>query len=88
MPFPATLDDITPGVPTVGYVSAIQDVVDAVLGGRATTVGIAVMTVTFGVWSPIVPTVHVTPWVTGIANKAWATQKRRGAFGRLNKGPF
>jgi hypothetical protein len=35
-----------------------------------------------------VPDVTLTAFDSFVARPAWATQKRRGDYGRLNKGPF
>ena len=89
-PFPAIADDIGDGSPTAGYISRIGSLTAdfavgiAVVGGARTATLVRIIR-------------HRgtdrTPWVPGspvaaqsVSNK-WATQRRRGSFGRANVSP-
>lgn len=88
VPFPAAADNITDGVPRVGYISAA-----VALGGRMSTQRIIVggtggqIAVTPIITSPPAFTTQYDVTDSGAAD-AWATQKRRGSFGRFNVPPF
>ncbi len=88
LPFPSATDDVTPGMPTIGYVGSAGDIGTYVITPHTYNVVLRSTSIVFGVWSALVPTLHVTPWVTFVVPQAWATQKRRGAFGRFNREPF
>jgi len=87
MPFPGEADNDATGVPTAGYLTrlaALRNLFTAtqsVVGGAGTT---NFKLVIFHKGGNPVPTV-----VTGaIAQPIWATQRRRGSYGRPNNQPF
>lgn len=89
LPFPPAAKSELHGVPTSAYKTELAAVA-SILGN-----GITVLDVP-GNPGTIVPTLRPTPGVppdpatiTGhVTLGAWATQRRRGAFGRLNVSPF
>jgi len=91
IPFPSTTADTGDGIPTSAYQVALQTLADAwrqsVFFG---SVGSAIQAEPFLKHSPgktpIPATVtHIT---TGDANLKWATQRRRGSYGRINSSPI
>jgi hypothetical protein len=86
LPFPAAADNASGGVPTAGYEAtaltyandmAVPQVVPGT-GGNATLNPV--------LWDRVA---NVSYDITGVLiAPAWATQRRRGDYGRLNKGPF
>jgi hypothetical protein len=86
LPFPSASGNGTDGLPNNAYIAA-----GAALGGIID----AIQTVTAGPNSTIIQPVlfdRTTGNTVGITaaltEGVWATQKRRGAFGRINKPPF
>jgi len=91
MPFPSTSEDGSAGFPNAGYMIGLAAIKDEYVGHTSWTLGGGAQTINpvlrhrkdkAGVVSP--PTVIFT----GEGFQAWATQKKRGFFGRPNVSPF
>jgi len=86
VPFPCPADGAADGTPTAGYVTRLADL--GVFLSHDLTVIAGGQTATFK------PCLYRggtdTPKFIdqAINNDAWATQRRRGSYGRLNKAPF
>jgi len=86
VPFPSPLDNAADGTPTAGYVTRLADL--GVFLSHDLTVVAGGQTATFK------PCLYRggtdTPRFIdeAINQDAWATQRRRGSYGRLNKAPF
>lgn len=85
VPFPTELDSATPGRPDPVYVGNLDDLANAMLGTTSVTDGSEVMTVALHLWSPTLEQSFAITDVIGMPK--WATQRRRGDFGRLNALP-
>lgn len=86
IPFPSASDNEANGTPVVGYVSRLLDIRDYLIANKLIVDG--AITATF---RPCLYRggVDVPRFIEeGNAADAWATQRRRGAFGRLNNPPF
>jgi hypothetical protein len=87
-PFPAAADNVLDGVPRAGYTTALASLAAKytqqliVAGGAG---AIAVLDPVIFRPPGIAPTVTLTGYRVA---PAWATQKRRGSYGRFNKPPF
>lgn len=86
IPFPAEDSNAATGVPEAAYIVAIDDIGDelysvfpVVNGGNSTTNDPVVWHRGLLLGTPI------TGW---LARPSWATQRRRGAYGRQNTTPF
>lgn len=86
VPFPSTTDNEANGSPTVGYVTRLLDLGDFLVTNLPIVQG--------GITGTFRPCLYrggvdVPRFVEErVARDAWATQRRRGAFGRLNAAPF
>lgn len=89
IPFPPAAGNELTGVPTVAYISALSDLA-AVFGvaqvcnsttGVPGTIAPVLIPGPGGALTPI-PVTSATP------GHSWATQRRRGDYGRVNKNPF
>jgi hypothetical protein len=87
LPFPATADVVGAGVPAASYITRANAIGTALSSLQVLTAGASFVTLQPVLWSPANPTLTV-PITSGVAEGAWATQKRRGSFGRFNKPPF
>ncbi len=87
MPFPATGANELNGKPTAAYVASLSDFALALRGiTEITGGGAAVIPVEFVLWSRKFATMRT---ITGsFGSTRWATQRKRGSFGRPNSGPF
>jgi hypothetical protein len=86
VPFPAPGDANDDGTPTAGYMTKLNALKNALTTNQTVPSGGAV-----GTFSPVlyVPGGPPPKLITyGIARDAWATQRRRGAYGRVNANPF
>jgi hypothetical protein len=87
VPFPSETDNAIAGHPTAGYVTALGDLA-AILTGPYIGVGAG------GNTNDLQPVIlhrvdgSVTPITGHFERSFWATQRRRGDFGRPNTGPF
>jgi len=86
VPFPSNSDVDTDGTPNATYVGKLGDLDNALgafttvsAGGRSATVAIGIRQSKTG---------NFVPFNAGVNNKKWATQKRRGSYGRPNSSPF
>jgi hypothetical protein len=88
LPFPAAADNILEGVPRAGYIAAATSLGTMLTSQQLITAGgggqLAFDPIVFPRATPASWTVLNSFNVPG----AWATQKRRGAFGRFNRPPF
>jgi len=89
VPFPPTAGNETTGEPTAGYIG--------LLNNQALTFAANIDCLsTTGGTGQLIPTLNRRPASTfplttisaGLAGHAWATQKRRGDYGRTNRSPF
>lgn len=93
MPFPSTLDNAGGGAPTAGYVTRLGTVAALVANPFVVTVGpnsatmVPVLYHRLRVGPPIVPA-SSTPITTHLESTLWATQRRRGSYGRPNTSPI
>jgi len=95
LPFPATAHDTGDGVPTAAYVTAATTLTsnwltDNFFGSGGNSVQILPI-IKHGPTKGTPPVPPVSPWTlitTGITNNKWATQRRRGAYGRVNNSPI
>jgi hypothetical protein len=89
VPFPSTTSNETTGVPTAGYVANLLSLGTLLGSNLACTSTTAAAGSIQPVLIPgpgiVTPPIQVT---TMLALSAWATQRRRGDFGRLNRSPF
>jgi hypothetical protein len=88
MPFPAVSEDADPGMPSSAYVAALLAFGNLMLPNftipNAASTGSA--TLALVVYNRIPATTQlITSWV---ARAKWATQKRRGVYGRANQSPI
>ena len=89
IPFPPAFGNETTGELTVGYIGLLIDLATFLSQPQ-------VCNSTTGAAGQIIPTLNVKhgvfaapqPIASGIAGRAWATQRRRGDYGRTNKSPF
>jgi hypothetical protein len=87
IPFPTETDNDTTGKPTSTYVAAAQTLADT-LKASLVNVGAGGNTNSF---APVIlhrDTMTTTAITDATAQQKWATQRRRGAFGRPNVTPF
>jgi hypothetical protein len=91
LPFPSTAEDGTTGFPNTGYMVGLAAIKDEYVGHTAWTIGGGAQT--------ILPVLRHRKDKTGVTSdptvifsgtpvQAWATQKKRGYFGRPNASPF
>lgn len=86
IPFPWIDDVSTDGTPTVGYQTNTET-----LGSFLTTDRVMVVGAVTGRFAPVMYPGGAAPikFITGYkTHNAWATQRRRGSFGRTNVTPF
>lgn len=86
IPFPGEPDNQANGTPTPGYVTAVQAIANVMFSSRTLGIG--------GATSAVIPVL----WHRGSltwdevthkdAKPFWATQRRRGNYGRVNSLPF
>jgi hypothetical protein len=96
LPFPDNADNpnASPPVPSAAYVGRANAVAAAVIGLISFGLGARSSTVQLALYRRprphAVPPVSyaVTPMLAGSAEAKWATQRRRGDFGRLNSSPI
>lgn len=87
VPFPAAVSqDLVTGEPILAYLAGLTAMVNQLKAIHTVTIGGSSVDFIYGL-TPV-PDVSLTGYDSGIARMAWATQKRRGDYGRLNKGPF
>lgn len=87
VPFPAAISqDLVTGEPIAAYLTSITAMGTELIGIHSTVVGGSTVESVYGL-TPV-PDVTLTAFDSFIARGAWATQKRRGDYGKLNKGPF
>jgi len=82
IPFPATTDDTVDGHPSAGYQVNAAALADALIGSKlAGPVGNTANIIWVVRHAPAFTTTDLT---TRVVRERWATQKRRGDFGRPN----
>jgi len=85
-PFPATSSDTGDGIPTGGYVTAIAAIASVIRPLTAIAVGGRTATIQFGIYHRASHT--LTPITVAQSRTRWATQRRRGDYGRSNSAPI
>lgn len=86
VPFPGELDNDASGKPTTSYTGRLADLGDALTDDVIVNVGADSTTL-----QPVVFDRQLAGWnaITGrVVRAKWATQRRRGSFGRPNVPPF
>lgn len=86
VPFPAPASNQSDGTPTAGYVTALGDLSSSLRTLRTVVDG--PVTASFQLCIYIDPLAGPHFVVDATERDAWATQRRRGAFGRANNPPF
>lgn len=86
VPFPASLDNDASGRPTAGYLTALGVLGANIVSDRTVTVGANSVSLWHINFNRIVHTFKLLPNVVRVGG--WATQKRRGDYGRANRLPF
>lgn len=86
VPFPSSSSNQLSGLPSVGYITDLDNLGNALVTPLTITVGAAFVTLTPGAWDPIAAAFY--PWSRSVSRPSWATQRRRSAFGRFNVPPF
>lgn len=85
-PFAPSAEDVSFGAPSAAYVTAINQIADALIDKVTVTAGGDTAHIMFGVRQR--RTVSVVKIVDRMTAQKWATQKRRGSYGRANTAPF
>jgi len=86
IPFPAETDNSNTGVPSAGYVTALDLIGTQLFLPRTPGTGGNTNTLTPVIYNRVAHTaLGVTQWISRLY---WATQRRRGNFGRPNAPPF
>jgi hypothetical protein len=102
LPFPATASDQTNGIPTNAYVAALNSLATVIfavtnitgaLGGNATLVPV-LLHPQITKLNPAPPPKRIVTRAAAVTDvsvwfsrQVWATQRRRGSYGRANKSP-
>jgi len=86
LPFPSTTSSQTYGTPTAAYIAAALVLADAIRGFTAVANGGRTATVQMGLFRRAGSL--FTPCTGDDAGSDWATQKRRGTFGKANIPPI
>lgn len=86
VPFPSEEDNVTGGIPSVDYVVRLENLSDAILETQLVGAVPDVTTLTAMLFSR--DTGVYTPIVSTNARSLWATQRRRGDFGKQNISPI
>lgn len=83
VPFPSVTDNATDGVPTAGYVTKLNSFASNLIAGLATVnVGGRTAALQLVIWHRTLN--NWTPVTTYQSSALWATQRRRGSYGRAN----
>lgn len=85
-PFPPIDDDAVGGVPSNAYLAGLNTIFGSMINLSPVTGGGGSASVFLGVFHRASRT--ITPSTTFHAEPKWATQKRRGSFGRANASPI
>jgi len=93
LPFPATTADVAGGLPSSTYLTAAQSIASALLTNlsapNASATGVANLVPCLQHRPGISPLpANVTNITTISVSTKWATQRRRGSFGRANSSPI
>lgn len=86
IPFPASSDDTGDGVPIAGYVTRLNTLNAAIRSFSAIATGGRTATVVFGIYHRSSRT--ITPVISSVNQPKWATQRKRGSYGRANSTPI
>lgn len=91
LPFPPAAADVLDGLPSAAYIIALQAFANALLtledfntGGRTANAELVV----YSRHSIVLPGTHAYEITLYVARNKWATQRRRGSFGKPNNAPF
>lgn len=86
VPFPAAADNGTGGTAIAGYVSKLDALAGTLMGPLLVSEGGRTATLDPVVWSrKLVTFFNIITYAT---TNRWATQRKRGSFGRANASPF
>lgn len=86
IPFPATADDASDGTPSAGYVTRLAALATALKGLTAIAAGGRTATIALSIYHRAS---NLSDQITAsVSRGVWATQKRRGAYGRFNRAPI
>jgi hypothetical protein len=83
IPFPAAADDDTNGFPTAGYMTRMGFLAAAVIQNFTITSGADTSTIEAVIFHKGSPGTTTTV-ITATARQKWATQRRRGSYGKPN----
>lgn len=84
--FPSATQNQADGIPTPGYITALNNLATALIATTTITVGANSVTLLAGVYHRRFLT--ITTWASIVVRGKWATQRRRGDEGRTNPVPF
>lgn len=84
-PFPPTAFDIADGTPSASYVTAIDNIASAIQGFTLVSTGGRTANVTPSIYHR--GTGGTQSITVRLSRTQWATQRRRGGYGRLNISP-
>lgn len=87
-PFPGVSDDIGAGVPGAAYLVDIANLAAVLQVGISVTGGGGNVGLQLVLRSKALPATVYQPIITHREPAKWATQRRRGSFGRANVSPF
>lgn len=88
-PFPAAADNELAGAPTASYVTRISNVAALLLAPLTVSGDPSGTGRVYPILQYTATTIGVPATMSGYrAHNAWATQRKRGAFGRVNQSPF
>ena len=82
VPFPAESDNGPDGAPTAAYLVKLQALIDLLVAGGTITLGGGNLTFNWVLYHRVAGT--TTPLTVATARPKFATQRRRGGFGRPN----
>jgi hypothetical protein len=88
IPFPSPLASKASGAPTDAYLLLMTTLASALLGPIPTKGVSGAIGQLVAVTKPYNDFTPVTQFTSSKPSPAWATQRRRGDYGRLNKSPF
>jgi len=86
LPFTSTIDSETFGKPTGAYITSASQFATKVSTFTSVSTGGRTATVAFGIKKRNAGVITLV--TTGGISSKWATQKKRGSFGRPNSSPF
>lgn len=85
-PFPAVSEDVDPGIPITAYVTALEDFCGDLIAFNHLTGIAGECDLTLGLRTNKIPQLY--PIRSFLSHQKWATQRRRGSYGRGNSSPI